>query len=298
MLSICIPIYNHDVRALVGALGQQMKPYAGEVEMVCIDDGSSPSYKALNREIAGACNYVEFPSNVGRSKVRNLFLRHVGSDCRYMLFMDCDMSVTRSDFLLQYLLEARRGQAMVVVGGHVYPATCPGPDYRLHYLNGTKRASRPVQHRSKHPNRSFMTGNFMIRKDLLAQIPFEERIVGYGHEDTLMGFRLQKAGVSILHADNPLLADQLDTNSEFLDKTRVSVANLAKIVRWVDDADFDRQVTLVRYARMVERLRLKAPARWVLGGLAPWLERRLLDGKGGILALLLYKESLYLNELD
>ena len=51
------------------------------------------------------------------------------------------------------------------------------------------------------------------------KISFNERLSGYGHEDTLFGYELNKNNIQIHHIDNPVLNGHLDTNEAFLLKT-------------------------------------------------------------------------------
>ena len=295
MLTICIPIYNHDVRPLVSAICSQAAAVDGSIDVVCLDDGSLPSYKVLNSEVDSLCRYIELPQNVGRSRIRNSFLNYLSPECTHMLFMDCDLLVTDSQFVERYYKAMAAGE-QVVVGGHVYPSECPSADCRLHYMNGVNRVSKSAEERNKHPHRSFMTGNFMIRRDFLERIPFDEQIVGYGHEDTLMGYRLLQQGIPILHIQNPLLAKDLDTNAEFLDKTRASIENLVLISQRLGDPEFDSQVTLLRYGRMANRLHLARIGRWAFRLMRRRMEARFMRGCGSTTEFLIYKLGFLFHE--
>ena len=45
----------------------------------------------------------------------------------------------------------------------------------------------------------------MISKTCFEQISFNEDLQGYGHEDTLFGYELDKKNIQIHHLDNPVL---------------------------------------------------------------------------------------------
>jgi hypothetical protein len=58
---------------------------------------------------------------------------------------------------------------------------------------------------------------------------FDESVQGYGYEDILYARSLQKAGISILHINNPTIHDGLEVNTVFIKKTENAIENLVKI---------------------------------------------------------------------
>ena len=297
MISICIPIFNHDVRDMVGRLMAQKNGIDEPIELVCIDDRSRDEVRIENREIAKVCKYVELEQNVGRSRIRNLFLKYVSAECEYMIFMDCDLQVDDDCFLVNYVNEAKL-DVPVVVGGHRYRKQVVDKNHKLHYIYGTKCETKTASERSEDSNRSFMTGNFMIKKTLLSAIRFDERLKGYGHEDTLFGYRLKQKGVEVKHIDNPLWVQDLDENKIFMNKTEVSVRNLWKIVNWVNEKDFEQQVSLMSFYRKVEKMHLKGLIGMIYGLGHRWMRRRFDLGCGNMLLLKLYKLGLLIDVAD
>lgn len=233
MLAVCVPIYNFDVRSLVKALENQLDSLKLPVVLILIDDASDQSFKLLNEEVVKKHTYIENTKNLGRSKIRNLFVTQTNQE--YLLFLDCDAKIIADDFLKKYLA-ALKEKPSVVCGGRIYPEY-PGRNQKLSWKYGVKRESKPVNERSRHPNDSFMTNNFVIKRTLLAQHPFEEKITSYGHEDTLLGIQLKKAGIGIQHIDNPILNGDIETNVVFLEKTAQAVKNLVKIVSFSEDKE-------------------------------------------------------------
>jgi glycosyltransferase involved in cell wall biosynthesis len=73
MITVCIPVYNSDVRALVKALYEQSKKINETIEISVIDDGSRSEFKKWNTELAGKINYIENQQNRGRARIRNQF---------------------------------------------------------------------------------------------------------------------------------------------------------------------------------------------------------------------------------
>ena len=84
--------------------------------------------------------------------------------------------------------------------------------------SATERRKRPYQH--------FHTSNFLIRRDLMLQHPFDERFRGYGYEDVFFGKQLRQAGITIDHPDNPLGFLDFEENARFIDKTEESLRTL------------------------------------------------------------------------
>ncbi len=255
MISICIPIYNFDVRQLVNSLSRQVENAGVACEIVLIDDGSDEEYKKINRSVCNREVYVELPENIGRASIRNLFLEY--AKYQNLLFLDCDSLVVSDDFLKRYVAAVRAKEVLVVCGGRLYDPEKPPKEYLLRWKYGMFRESRTLHQRQKAPNRSFMSNNFLIRREILAKFPFDERITKYGHEDTLLGFVLKKNGIAITHIDNPVLNGELEINSEYLRKNAESIKNLGVILEYVDyDPEF---VTDIRLLQFYQRIKPLAP---------------------------------------
>lgn len=242
-LSVCIPIHNYYAYPLVESLAAQCAGVDGcKVEIVCIDDCSTQGYRERNRGIEEIARCVYLDENIGRARIRNLFLEH--TDGEYLVFLDNDMNV-RDGYLKRYAEMALQGAA-VVVGGISYSDRNVDAAHKLRLMYGLKVESSPAAERSRTPYRSFMTGNFMIRRDVLDEIRFDERLRRYGHEDTLFGYELERREVEITHIDNPAVNGRLESNDEFLAKSREAVENLAYIYTEMGvDAGFARSVRLL-----------------------------------------------------
>lgn len=261
MISICIPIYNHYTYPMVRRLARQIaNADADSYEIVCIDDHSSGYYISQNKGIAELATYVLLENNVGRARIRNLFLQYAKGE--YLLFLDCDSQVPEN-FVKEYAKTLARKPA-VVVGGRVYDDTFNDREHRLRYLYGTKVESRPLLERLKNPYRSFMTNNFMVRRDVLDKIRFDESLTKYGHEDTLFGYRLEQNHIPILHIDNPVINGQVEENAEFLHKSVEAVENLAKLYddMW-EDQRFCHSVRLLNTYNRVRRMNLQGVVYWL-----------------------------------
>lgn len=250
MISICIPVFNFNITSLVEELSIQADALSQPYEIIIIDDGSE-NYKEINKKIAERFNYIELSKNIGRAKIRNLFLKYSRYD--YLLFLDCDSSITKPDFLSTYL-KMMRSQPGVVVGGRVYEKKRPERNKRLRWKYGTFRESKSAAIRNKHPYASFMTNNFLIPKKILEETGFDERLIKYGHEDTLFGFSLRNKKYPVFHIENPVLNGDIESNIMYLHKTRESVHNLAGILGlygW--DKDLIDGISLLKFYIKIQK---------------------------------------------
>lgn len=255
MLSICIPIYNFDTTHLLTALHLQAKEVNVPVEIVCIDDCSSNLYREKNSAgCSSSGTYIQLDNNVGRAKIRNLFLEY--TQYKYLLFLDCDSVIISPHFIQQYVNAINDG-TLVICGGRIYGKKRPVRQNLLRWQFGRKRESLQVNLRSKQPNKSFMTNNFVINRTTLAQIKFDERLSQYGHEDTLFGFQLKLNDICIQHIDNPVLNGHLESNTEFIAKTELGLKNLVYILIYVNNhPGYITDVALLNFYRACNRKHL------------------------------------------
>lgn len=226
MLSILIPVYRFDVRPLVRALLQEAAGLAEPWEVICLDDGSPEAFREKNREMASweGVRYEELAENAGRSRVRNLLAERARHP--FLLFMDCDGMPAGPDFLLQYLGHCWPGQ--VVVGTRAYAPEPPEDASRyFHWLYGRLREQRPASERNLQPYDAFCTFHFLCPREIYLSIRLDETLRQYGHEDTQFGADLKKRGIPVLHIDNPVVHQDVETTEVFLEKTRQGIENLA-----------------------------------------------------------------------
>lgn len=230
----------------------------------------------MNQAVAPAAKYIQLESNVGRACIRNLFLKY--AQYPYLLFIDCD-SIIPDGYLQRYVAELD-SRPSVVCGGRVYDVESNDRAHRLRYTYGVQCESKNAEVRRKNPYRSFMTNNFMVHRSVLEQVPFDERISRYGHEDTLFGYRLMQQGIPVTHIENPVVNGDVEPNGEFLRKTQEGLCNLVEIYRWLcGDKDFVQQVSLLRFHEKVNRLHLNWVVRLPYGLFRKWLESGFESGR-------------------
>lgn len=293
-LSICIPVYNWDVTKLVAELHRQAEQLGVPFEILVADDCSivcSEENKRALENLSGA-RYLLMETNLGRSRIRNYLTRAASYD--WLLFMDCDVEVCSASFLADYW--QARESVDLVVGGTTYHEEPPEPSYLLRWRYGMAVERRSAEERNKAPFQSFVPFNFLIRKRLLEQYPFDEHISKYGHEDTLLGWELKQHDVAILHIDNPLIHLGIDQTDEFLRKTRMAVENLLYIYQSDDmPAGVAESIHLLRFYDRLRRWHLEGVVRSLYRLTQRWVLRNLQGSDPNIHLFQWYKLGQFLE---
>ncbi|MEI6311941.1 MAG: glycosyltransferase [Bacteroidota bacterium] len=296
MLSICIPIFNFNASELIHELHKQMLACDEKTELIIIDDASSLVYKEKIKEVIGSHTYLELTENIGRAKIRNLFLKYIQYD--YLLFLDGDSLIIHPDFIKRYIQCIKQNEVAIVCGGRIYPTHCPSRKQALSWKYGTFKESKSVFERNQYPNRSFMTNNFLIQKKIFIQFPFNELLINYGHEDTLFGYQLSKDHISIVHIDNPILNGDIEMNNIFIDKTEKGIQNLIFICQSLQqDNSFIENISLLKTQSFIKSIHLSIFFRILFFFLQAPIRKVLESGFAPILLFNFYKLS-YLIKID
>jgi hypothetical protein len=289
MLSVLIPVFNFDVRELVHTISTQAVKNNIPFEIIVIDDASHEDFKIINREVSKyqGVDYYEEKKNLGRSKIRN----KLADIAKYnnLLFLDCDSKIKKEDFLKKYLKKI--DSECVIYGGREYEFIDPKDGkYKLHWLHGIKREQVPAIVRAEVPNKSFMTNNFIISKDAFNKVRFNESIKGYGHEDTLFGYDLAGCNILVKHIDNPVIHLGLESNEEFLRKTKEGIKNLKKIMSINGNTkNLIKDITLLSYYKRIKDFGLDKLFRYIYNKNEYRLRKNLLSKKPSLILFDLYK---------
>jgi len=252
MITVCIPVYNSDVCDLVNALYEQGQKSPNKIEIIVIDDCSNSEVKEINSVLSTKITYIENKKNQGRACIRNQFLEY--ATMPFLLFIDGDSQIISNTFLTDYLQEIAKNEITVLCGASIYQEEKPARNYFLRWKYSVVRESKSLSERLKNPSLGFKTNNFIVRKDILQQVKFNETLLGYGHEDTLFGFELNQHGYIINHIDNPVLNKNLDDNTTFLNKTNEGLKSLLKVVEIVGgDEDFTKNIKLLVVHRRIKK---------------------------------------------
>lgn len=245
MFSINIPVYNVFVSDLVLQLKEQAEAAEIDFEIRIYDDCSGTSFKNENRKLSDLPGiiYREMVENLGRAAIRN----KMGFDSakKYLLFIDADSKLISGNFLKAYIENVKPGK--VLCGGTAYSDKDPGPEKRLRWIYGQKREAISADKRNKQKGFIITSNNFLIENEIFRKIHFRENIGKYGHEDTLLGYDLFKAGILPEHIDNPVEHSGIEDSALFLQKTRTALKNLYFISeKIVPEAEFRNQIPFLK----------------------------------------------------
>jgi len=223
VISVLIPTFNADVSPLVDFLLSQNDSSSLKMEIIIWDDASDIDFFVLcdNENIS----FFRSPVNMGRSKTRELLAEK--AKYPYLLFLDADVLPVSTFFLAQYLQHA--SEYSILVGGIRYENEKPESNRYFRWFYGKAREEILVKNRLLKPYDHFMTGNFLIPKSIFLEFPLHDVITGYGHEDTLLGYKFQQAGIPIKHIDNPVFHLGLEENEVFFAKSKEAVSSLLRL---------------------------------------------------------------------
>ncbi|HPM11287.1 MAG TPA: hypothetical protein PK941_12700, partial [Paludibacter sp.] len=206
---------------------------------------------------------------------------------QFLLFADCDAEVQNVNFIANYLPFCKDGA--VVIGGTAYDPTHNDPAYSLRLKYGRQREANFGYLLNQQGFNNFATFNFLIDKVVFNQVQFDEKISGYGHEDTLFGHALHEQGYSFQRIDNPLVHKGLDDNVTFLKKTAESVKNLYILYQSGNYPFLSQESKLLQTFLRFKKYRLVGPANLVFKLTRKMLERNLKSSNPSLFCYDLYK---------
>lgn len=197
-LSVVIPTYNrldtlqHVIPSL---LAQSIAPDSYEL-LICDSNSNDGTAEYLARVHAEHPNVRHLPgAYTGRGMARNAGIAAAQGDV--VLFNDSDI-IADPGLLEAHLAHHRTQRSIAVVGWEVQVTSLE--DYAFKREHAQERGSLHPPSRKKLSWLYFLTGNASVRReDLLRVGSFDENFTGYGHEDLELGYRLQKAGITILY---------------------------------------------------------------------------------------------------
>ena len=197
-LSVVIPTYNrvdtlqHVIPSL---LSQNVR--ADRYEIIVADsrsnDGTADYLAGIAAEHARV-RHLPGPYT-GRGMARNAGIEAARG--AIVLFTDADI-IAAPDLLSQHLARHDERDDVAVVGLELQVSSLA--DYeRLRAFPNERRPLHP-QGRRRLSWLYFLTGNASVRKRDLDRVGrFDESFTGYGHEDLELGYRLERAGVTIVY---------------------------------------------------------------------------------------------------
>lgn len=292
MLSILIPTYNYNIYSLVQGLYEQAVQLNIDFEIVVLDDGST-KFVEENSKINSLdnCFFTINSDNLGRSKTRNLLAKN--ATYNWLLFLDADTFPKSNQFLANYLLHFD-DNSDAINGGIVYQLESPEKNKLLRWKYGIEREALSAEKRNDNPYLSFLTLNFLIRKDVFNAVSFNEDIPNLRHEDTLFSYDLSQKNIKIKHIENPIIHYGLDTSEQFLKKSKEAVQNL----KYLNDNNLitSDYVKLLKLSNSIKALGLKSLFAQLHKIFSKKIEKNLLSQKPSMYLFDFYRVT-YLSSL-
>lgn len=294
-LSICIPVYNFDVRELVFSLNEEIKRNRIDAEIVLIDDFSNEKFRNLTSELSDRVDKVVLLNgNVGRSKIRNLFLDY--STGEYLLFLDCDGKIAATYFLKNYLdFLNKNADIQLVFGGRIVGEEPENNRTLLRYRYAVEREIIPADRRQQNPYSTFQTNNFIVKRTVFEKVNFNINFPKYGYEDSLYAMNLKYEGIEIHHIENPVLNNDVEENSVYLKKVEDSVENLFLMLTHPDVSGKIDDIRLVKAFRKVNNWGLSKAILLLFRVMRKSVRNKLLEGNCNLRYLDFYKLGLLLE---
>lgn len=253
-LSVVIPYYKDDPRALIAALASRLPD---GVEILALDDGRPDA--ALNSQVASAVTDLRTPAalvtsriNRGRSAARNRLAQAARGS--WLLFLDADM-VPGPDFITRWLLAIENTTADALFGG--YEPGVPTPATRVHACLAASSDPADAAARTRIGATAVCSSNLAARREVLQAVPFEESYCGWGWEDVDWALSAAQR-FQLGHIDNPASHAGLETVDQLLSKFARSGENFARLLQ--RHPDYAARPG-ARLALMLHRLRLGWAAR-------------------------------------
>lgn len=289
MISVCIPIFHFKVEKLVSELNNQIQNQSLDVEIILIDDASDEVIREKNSNLK-VDKYIQLDQNIGRSKIRNLFLKYTKGD--YLLFLDCDVLV-QPNFIQNYFdFLFEKQESKVVYGGF---AIQDSSEKSLRNMYSVNNEIQTVRQRQTEEYRFFKTVNFLISKEIFSKIIFDESIESYGYEDFVFAIELKKNDVKVDHIHNPVLHADTDSNEIFITKTEIAIRTLIQLLKSRKYAKELEQVTLVKFSNIVEKMGVKGLFLFYFNRNRDKIKRRLIANQSPLYFLSIYKLGYFLE---
>ena len=248
MLSILIPLYNYNVYPLVLELHKQCKDCGINFEILCQDDASKSTLNAFNENVNALshCSFVALEENLAHRENRNSLAKQAKYD--FLLFIDGDSIIICPDFIKKYIFNLKDYD--VVYGGRLHPEKCPSNNQKLRWKYGKFIEDKSAENRKKNPYQSLLFNDTVIKKECFDRIKFDKNIKKYGHDDTQLSYQLSLLKSKIIHIENPVEHGDIDTNSNYLNKTKESLENLILLHQQKKiDVDFIRLLQLYHFLK-------------------------------------------------
>lgn len=291
-ISVCIPVYNFDVRELVYDLKKQIKNQSIGAEIILIDDASAENFKQINNELQNEVEkFILLEKNIGRSRIRNLFLNYTKGD--FLLFLDCDVKIDDKNFLANYLKEIQQNRGVDVVYGNFKIDSTHGETLRNRYS---------VEKEIFYVERSIdftllKTVNFIINRNVLDKFRFHENLKNYGYEDFVFAKTLEFADVKFAAIQNPVIHFDDTSNEVFLSKTETAIDSLFQLSQNPSNERYIKDIKVYKVAKNIVDLKMRSVFLFIYSLLKRSIKKNLRSKNPDLKYFDVYKLSILLRKM-
>ena len=280
-LSVLIPVYNNSCVQLVRALHQQLSQTDISFEIIIADDGSTDRSFIDENKSLSLLTHVQYlirKKNIGRAAIRNVLVQQ--ANYSWLLFIDGDLFIKNDSYIHRYL--AFDENNTVVYGGYTISGNYP--DNLRWRIEKKHEEKSTADKRQQHPYYDFHTCNFLVKKDIMKRIPFNEKIREYGYEDVLWGKQLKEHHITLTHIDNPVSFERFEDNKTFIQKTEEALHTL-----------YTLSTPLKGYSSVLNYSSLHPLLKFLYGRIGKYLRKQLIDNNPPLFLFYIYKLLYYHN---
>jgi hypothetical protein len=252
MLSILIPTYNYNVVPLVSELHKQCLECEIDFEILCQDDASNSKLNIFNDKLNSLsnCSFIALTQNLAHRENRNSLAEKAKYD--NLLFIDGDSNIIYNNYIQNYVSNILDFD--VVYGGRLHPDKCPSDNQKLRWKYGRFIEDKNAENRKKTPYQSLLFNNTLIKKEIFNKVKFDKKLKKYGHDDTQLSYQLSILKSKVNHIDNPIEHGDIDSNLDYLNKTKESLENL--ILLYEEDKIDIQFVKLIRFYAFLKKTKI------------------------------------------
>jgi len=288
MISVLIPTHNYNVYPLAKALEVQFLNSKITYEIICRDDLAIDSLIENEKiNLLKHATFVFVKKGNGLSENRNKLASIAKYD--YLLFIDGDSALPDKSFIDRYL-SVIKNNIDIIYGGRIHPKTVL-KHQKLRWKYGRLREDLTALERGKDKYKYLFFNNTLIKREFFNTIGFEKSITQYGHEDTILAYKISLKKASVIHINNPVLHNDIDSNITFLNKSKHSLENLNTIYK-TNLIDY-RFITFLKIFSKIKKFKLHYLAALFHVLFASLLEKQLTSKRTLIFIFNLFRLSYF-----